>query len=68
MICGIRGCDNNPISYWEESDGQRHYRCSLHQYELVPQDAVRHDYHLVAGAPNPHQQASAYRIVTEPDA
>jgi hypothetical protein len=68
MICGIRGCDNDPIAYWEEPDGQRHYRCRLHQYELIPQDAVRHDYHLVAGAPDPHQQAPAYRIVTEPDA
>ena len=68
MICGIRGCDGDPIIYWEEPDGQRHYRCQFHQYELIPQDAVRHDYHLVAGAEAPHQQASAYRIVPGPDA
>jgi hypothetical protein len=66
MICGIRGCDNDPIVYWEEADGRRHYRCRLHQYELIPQDAVRHDYHLVPGDPAAHHQAPAYRIV--PDA
>jgi hypothetical protein len=66
MICGIRGCDNDPIVYWEEADGRRHYRCRLHQYELIPQDAVRHDYHLVPGDPAAHRQAPAYRIV--PDA
>jgi len=65
MICGIRGCDGNPVAYWEEPDGQRHYRCRLHQYELVPQDAVRHEYRLVAGGPG---EAPPYRIVTETDA
>jgi hypothetical protein len=68
MICGIRGCEGNPIAYWEEADGQRHYRCRLHEYELIPQGAVRHDNHLVPGTPDAHQEALAYRIVPEPDA
>ena len=68
MLCGIRGCTNDPIAYWEEPDGQRHYRCRLHQYELIPQGAVRHDYHLVPDSPDPDQQAPAYRIVPDPDA
>jgi hypothetical protein len=67
MICGIRGCDGDPVAYWEEPGGRRHYRCRLHQYELVPQHAVRHDYHLVPGDPAADQQAPAYRIVRETD-
>ena len=68
MLCGIRGCDNNPIAYWEEPDGQRHYRCRLHQYQQIPQGAFRQDYHVVPDSPAPHQQAPAYRILPEPDA
>ncbi len=67
MICGIRGCDGDPVTYWEEADGQRHYRCRLHRYELVPQDAVRHDYHLVPGDPHTHHDAPAYHIIRETD-
>ena len=68
MICGIRGCDGDPVTWWEEADGRRHLRCRLHRYELVPQGAVRHDYHLAPGDPDAGQQAPAYRIVPEPDA
>jgi hypothetical protein len=68
MLCGIRGCGNDPVVSWEEADGRRHQRCQLHQYELVPQDAVRHDYRLVPGDQDTHHAAPAYRIVTEPDA
>ena len=68
MICGIRGCDGDPIAYWEEAGGERHYRCQLHEYELVPQNAVRHDYHLVSGAPDGQQETPAYNIVPERDA
>ncbi len=65
MICGSRGGDNDPIADWEEPDGQGHHRCRLHHYELVPQDAVRHDDHLAPDGPDPHQQAPAYRIITD---
>ena len=68
MICGIRGCTGDPITYWEEPDGQRHYRCRLHRYQLVPQYAVRHDDRLVPGDPDAHLEAPAYRIVSGTDA
>ncbi len=68
MICGIRGCDGDPVAFWEEPDGRRHDRCRLHQYELIPQDAVRHDYHLAPGAPDANREAPAYQIVPESDA
>jgi hypothetical protein len=67
MICGIRGCEGDPVVYWE-ANGERHYRCQLHEYELVPQDAVRHDYQLGQDGSDTHQEAPAYRIVPDPEA
>jgi hypothetical protein len=69
MLCGLRDCTNQAALYWELPDGQREYRCRLHEYELVPQEAVRHDYHIVPGdEAASHGQAHQYRIVPEPNA
>jgi hypothetical protein len=67
MLCGLRNCTNQAALYWELPNGHREYRCQLHEYELVPQEAVRHDYHLIPGEDAVHPSAN-YRIVHDGDA
>jgi hypothetical protein len=66
------GCATAPTRAalsWKLPDGDRQFRCQLHAYQLVPEEAVRHDDHIVAGEGFACRRGPAHehRIVAEPD-
>jgi hypothetical protein len=66
---GYANRTNQAARSWELPDGHREHRCQLHGYQLVPEEAARHDYHIAPGeAAQPDGPAHDYQIVAEPDA
>jgi len=70
MLGGLHSGDRDASVYHELPDRRRESRCRLHEFDLVPQGAVRPEYHLVPGESAAHadRPADEYPTVADPDA